>query len=156
MLFRSDSLPTWRLGSMSPRGDDIPSTFRLWFSRILWQRRRVVFSIFGVTVVALFLLVSPPEFDIRGSILPRPWQSYTPFGETADLSMSPVGDEVWAERAQAVKRAFIHAYEPYESVAFPSDELLPISNRSINKQVSFYRVQRSDRSCGPAQSLPPC
>ena len=139
---------------MSPRGDDIPSTFRLWFSRILWQRRRVVFSIFGVTVVALFLLVSPPDFDIRGSILPRPWRSHAPFGETADLSMSPVGDEVWAERAEAVKRAFIHAYEPYESVAFPSDELLPISNRSINKQVSHSRGSNapiiSPRGCGPA------
>lgn len=126
-----DSLPTWHLGSMGPRGDDIPSTFRLWIFRILWQRRRVVFSIFGVTVITLFLLVSPPDIS---SILPRPWQPHMHFGDIADIS--PVEDEVWAERAQAVKRAFIHAYEPYESIAFPSDELLPISKLPINKQVS--------------------
>ena len=121
---------------MGPRGDDIPSTFRLWISRILWQRRRVVFSIFGVTVVALFLLVSPPDIS---SILPRPWQPHMRFDDIADIS--PVEDEVWAERAQAVKRAFIHAYEPYETIAFPSDELLPISKLPINTQVSH--------SCSP-------
>jgi len=120
---------------MSPRSDGIPSTLRLWISRILWQRRNVVFSIFGVIVVALFLLISPPNFDIRDSIFPRPRKPHTPFHENTDLPTPHVGDEVWAERAQAVKRAFIHAYEPYESMAFPSDELLPMTNRSVNKQV---------------------
>ena len=137
---------------MSPRGNGIPSTLRLWISRRCWQRRNVVFSILGVTVVALFLLVSPPDFHIRGSRFPRPWH----FGETTDLFGPPVGDEVWAERAQAVKRAFIHAYEPYESIAFPSDELLPLSNRSINKQVSYYRGSNAPMLAADPRSLPPC
>ena len=129
---------------MSPRRDGIPSTLRLWIYRTLWQRRGVVFSIFGLTVVALFVFVSPPDFDIRGSILPPPWQPHIPFDKTMDppketLSPPGVGNEVWAERAQAVKRAFIHAYAPYESMAFPFDELLPITNRSMNKQVSHFR-----------------
>jgi len=122
---------------MSPHGDGVPSTLRLWVSRILWQRRNIVFAVFGVTVVALFLLASPPGFDIRGSILPPPWHPHTPFDDTFGLPEEPlsppVGEEVWAERAQAVKSAFVHAYEPYESMAFPFDELLPISNGSMNK-----------------------
>jgi hypothetical protein len=122
---------------MSPRGDSIPSTLQLWISRTLWQRRSVVLSILGVTVATLFLLVSPLDFDVRGLILPPPWRPHIPFDETLELPkerlLPPVGNEVWAERAQAVKRAFIHAYEPYESIAFPWDELRPMTNRSMNK-----------------------
>jgi hypothetical protein len=134
---------------MSPRGDGIPSTLRLWISRICWQRRNVVFSLFGMTVVVLFLLVASPDFDIRRSIFPRPLKPHTFLGET-------VGDEVWAQRAQAVKRAFMHAYEPYESMAFPSDELLPMSNRSINKQVSHSRGSTAPMLAADPLSLPPC
>lgn len=118
---------------MSSRGDGIPSTLRLWVSRILWKRRNIVFAVSGVTVVALFLLVSLRS-DIRSSILPP---SRLPFDGTFGLPEEPlsppIGQGVWAERAQAVKRAFIYAYEPYESIVFPFDELLPLTNRSINK-----------------------
>lgn len=41
--------------------------------------------------------------------------------------------EVWEDRALQVKNAFLHAYHGYEQFAFPSDELLPLSNTSINK-----------------------
>lgn len=130
---------------MSTRGDGIPSTLRLWIIRILWERRKIVFAVFSVTIVASFLLVSPPSFNIRGPILPHPWRSHTPFDETFGL---PVGKEVWAERAQAVKRAFIHAYEPYESITFPFDELLPLTNRSVNKLVS-YSHRRGSKAAVP-------
>ena len=46
---------------------------------------------------------------------------------------SQVGSEEWAARADKVKEAFLHAYHGYEKFASPSDELLPISNGSINK-----------------------
>lgn len=39
----------------------------------------------------------------------------------------------WRARAEAVKRAFVHAYHGYEKFAMPADELRPISNRSQNK-----------------------
>jgi len=39
---------------------------------------------------------------------------------------------LWPSRATAVKAAFLHAYHSYERYApFPADELLPVSNRSI-------------------------
>ena len=41
--------------------------------------------------------------------------------------------EIWAERAAQVKEAFRHAYRGYEQHAFPHDELLPVSNKSIDK-----------------------
>ncbi|KAG9312664.1 glycoside hydrolase family 47 protein [Chiua virens] len=40
--------------------------------------------------------------------------------------------EIWAERAAQVKDAFRHAYNGYEKLAFPHDELLPLSNESID------------------------
>jgi hypothetical protein len=141
---------------MSPRDDGIPSALRLWISRILWQRRNVIFSIFGVIVVGLFLLVSPPDFDIRSSILPRPWHPHIPFDDTTYLPKHPAGDKVWAERAHAVKRAFIHAYERYESIAFPFDELLPMTNRSVNKQVSHSRGSNAAILAADPLNLCPC
>ena len=115
---------------MSPPCNSIPSTLRLWISRVLRKRHSFTFSAIGVTLVVLFLLVPPPDLDIRSSRLPPPWQPNGP--PPRDLPQPPM----WADRAQAVKRAFIHAYEPYESIAFPFDELLPLTNSSVNKQVS--------------------
>lgn len=48
-------------------------------------------------------------------------------GPGSDSSVS------WAERAERVKEAFVHAYHGYEEHAFPKDELLPLSNGSVNK-----------------------
>jgi len=36
--------------------------------------------------------------------------------------------EKWAERAESVKAAFMHAYHGYEKYAAPWDELRPVSN----------------------------
>ena len=40
---------------------------------------------------------------------------------------------MWAERAERIKEAFLHAYHGYEQHASPKDELLPLSNGSVNK-----------------------
>ena len=45
----------------------------------------------------------------------------------------PVTEKVWAIRAEQVKEAFRHAYHGYEQYAFPHDELLPLSNGSVDK-----------------------
>lgn len=44
----------------------------------------------------------------------------------------------WSGRAESVKQVFLRAYSAYEEFApFPNDELLPISNKSIVKYISF-------------------
>ncbi|KAF8661347.1 hypothetical protein AX16_001442 [Volvariella volvacea WC 439] len=43
-----------------------------------------------------------------------------------------VGPEVWAQRAEQVKRAFLHAYHGYEQYAYAHDELLPVSKGKVN------------------------
>lgn len=56
------------------------------------------------------------------------------FFPTDDIAFSsPRTPEIWAERAVQVKEAFRHAYRGYEEHAFPHDELLPVSNKSIDK-----------------------
>ncbi|KAF8967710.1 glycoside hydrolase family 47 protein [Flammula alnicola] len=40
--------------------------------------------------------------------------------------------EQWNQRAERVKRAFLHAYHGYERFAAPSDELRPLSNGKID------------------------
>jgi hypothetical protein len=49
-----------------------------------------------------------------------------------DVSFAETPD-IWIERAVQVKEAFRHAYHGYEQYAFPHDELLPVSNGSIDK-----------------------
>ena len=39
----------------------------------------------------------------------------------------------WDERAKQVKEAFQHAYHGYELYAMPADELLPVTNKAVNK-----------------------
>lgn len=46
-----------------------------------------------------------------------------------------VPPDVWEERAEQVRRAFIHAYHGYERYAAPSDELKPKSNGKVDKCV---------------------
>ena len=41
----------------------------------------------------------------------------------------------WSEMAEMVKDAFRHAYGGYEQFASPHDELLPLSNGSVDKCV---------------------
>ncbi|KAI0272317.1 mannosidase [Gloeopeniophorella convolvens] len=41
-------------------------------------------------------------------------------------------DLAWPEAAEAVKQGFLHAYSSYERFASPYDEILPVSNTSIN------------------------
>ena len=54
------------------------------------------------------------------------------FFPSADVFFAETPD-IWAERAILVKEAFQHAYHGYEQYAFPHDELLPVSNGSIDK-----------------------
>jgi hypothetical protein len=47
----------------------------------------------------------------------------------------PAHDGPWEERADAVRGAFLHAYEGYLTYAAPHDELRPLSKRPVDKCV---------------------
>lgn len=49
---------------------------------------------------------------------------------------------VWNSRAEQVKEAFLHAYRGYQQHAASCDELLPITNTSVNKWVVVYNNRR--------------
>ena len=44
-------------------------------------------------------------------------------------------DDIWADRADAVRAAFLHAYNGYTTHAAPHDELLPLTKASVDKCV---------------------
>lgn len=50
-----------------------------------------------------------------------------------DPEQGLTGPELWTYRAQRVRDAFLHAYDAYEAVAFPHDELKPLTNTWIDK-----------------------
>ena len=108
------------------------------------------------TVLLLFCLVIlfvtlHPVFDATRLLwnvsLPRPPLHSSPFvsphlkqqsGHRIKVQRPPVEpahDEPWAQRADAVRGAFLHAYEAYLTHASPHDELLPLTNSSIDKCV---------------------
>jgi len=73
-------------------------------------------------------------FSIVSLTLYYNYLGYTPDSFPADTIYYPqTTPELWEARALQVKNAFLHAYHGYEQFAFPSDELRPISNRSIDK-----------------------
>jgi len=54
------------------------------------------------------------------SLLPHSWQPGRP--------TETVPAELWAERQQRVKKAFVRAYHGYERYAAPMNELRPLAN----------------------------
>src|SRR5215471_18672452 len=61
-----------------------------------------------------------------------------PFSERPPSRPTP--PEVWADRADKVRSAFIHAYRGYERYAAPHDELRPVSNRVSDRYVLYYGI----------------
>lgn len=53
---------------------------------------------------------------------PRPWKAPPPGPPT-----------IWSRRADAVREAFVYAYEGYRVYAMPHDELKPMSGKSVDK-----------------------
>ncbi|KAK7056258.1 hypothetical protein VNI00_002811 [Paramarasmius palmivorus] len=49
-----------------------------------------------------------------------------------ETDIPEVSPEVWEERAQRVKQAYIHAYSGYERLASPHDELRPVSGGYVD------------------------
>lgn len=126
--------------------------------RLRLHKPRFILLLF-VSLITLYFLVASflppehsPEIYFNGPRPPRPhFGPPPPFGgpgfpgEFANDDIDrlfrptrprphPPGPAIdWAKRAELVKQAFVHAYHGYEDHAIPLDELLPLSNGSVNK-----------------------
>lgn len=70
----------------------------------------------------------PPPPPVRPPVFPVDDHAhFIPEFESDDF-----GPKSWKDRAMMVKEAFVHAYHGYEMYASPQDELLPLTNKSIN------------------------
>ena len=110
-------------------GTESPNMFARKCSRI-WHssRHRPLLrnSFYGVVLlIALYTLYH---------VVPRNTTDFFSDFLNAEADVSP---ELWNERAEQVKQAFVHAYHGYERYASPNDELKPISHGKINKCVGF-------------------
>ena len=108
------------------------SFFRVKPTRLLY---RSIFLIFvGTLFLSWFLLSqfsSAPFFN--GPVPPFPF-----FGGGDDLDDDfewgfGKGEPNWSARADRVKQSFLPAYHGYEQHAAPRDELLPVTNGSVDK-----------------------
>jgi hypothetical protein len=80
-------------------------------------------------VVVIVLLIFYGSNRSPGSIKLGEWQS-----ELKHQGRTTTRKE-WRRRAASVKEAFLHAYEAYESEAFPQDELRPLTADGIQMYV---------------------
>jgi mannosyl-oligosaccharide alpha-1,2-mannosidase len=123
----------------------------------LKSRAGARFAILGLTVAGvLYYLAAPESYRPElawprerpfGSAPPSTWDpdfdAPPPPPHEPGMPVKPSGDPVMAERAEAVRKAFRHAYTGYTNVAWNRDELLPTSNGSTNKYI--YPVLVSSR-----------
>ena len=125
--------------------NDTPFKRLFSFLRIKPLRSRTgVFVVLGILSLFWFITVQfgPPSFftDTFPPPPPPPPGRPPPFNPIddhvhfiPDFEKEDFGPEGWADRADMVKEAFVHAYHGYETHAIPQDELLPLTNRSVNK-----------------------
>ncbi|KAH8116460.1 seven-hairpin glycosidase [Phellopilus nigrolimitatus] len=133
-----------RGGWRDAAGDgDLPTRLRLLALLRLKLARtapRILFLLIGGTCVCLwfvFTQFAPPPFRVphppsgmpHGYGFGRPYFGY---GGQDDVDAVPPEPADWPARAEKVKEAFLHAYHGYEEHASPADELLPLTNGSVN------------------------
>jgi len=96
----------------------------------IFHTKLIYRTLFYSTLVSIVLYgliyVFAPQSGMM-SLLPLSWQLGRPTETTPA--------ELWAERQQQVKKAFVHAYHGYETYAAPMDELRPLANVGVNKCV---------------------
>lgn len=119
-----------------------PSLSRLWSFLIRQPTHRIVLytSIVFFAFFALLHTASPSRPSFGWGII----KDHDKQGEETVLEWpvhySPlvnVPEHVWANRAEQVKYAFMHAYHGYEEYAAPRDELKPLSREGVNKYVDI-------------------
>ena len=72
---------------------------------------------------------SPPH-DFGPDSEPFHWHPHAP-----PPKIGPQHGSVWSNRALQVRDAYLHAYQGYKKYALPHDELLPLSNKFVDKYV---------------------
>lgn len=97
---------------------ELPNMFTRKCSRI-WHssRHRPLLLVLLIALYTLYHLVPRNTTDYFSDFL------------NAEADASP---ELWNERAEQVKQAFVHAYHGYERYALPNDELKPITRGKID------------------------
>ena len=101
--------------------------------RLLLRTSLLIGSGFLLLVYGTLYLTSLPLYPPDKPLPPfrgdpyahRRWPLYDP--------SKPTSPEEWRRRAEAVKEGFLHAYHGYETYAMPHDELMPLTNRSVDK-----------------------
>ncbi len=104
-----------------------------------FRSRAVRFTMLCGLAFGLGWLVLFSSTDFHPSFRPRPTpvgdETFAPVPLSDEVEELPVPVDIWAERAEQVKEAYLHAYRGYERYASPHDELLPLANGSIDKLV---------------------
>jgi mannosyl-oligosaccharide alpha-1,2-mannosidase len=72
----------------------------------------------------------PPVIDEHGRHPPRPGARPRPLRPVPTQIGSST---IWTARAGQVKDAYLHAWNGYQKLAAPFDELLPVSDGKVNK-----------------------
>ncbi|KAJ7323022.1 glycoside hydrolase family 47 protein [Mycena albidolilacea] len=111
----------------SPRGVSCSLLTRNLFSRLC--RWWALFPLFLLVVLGFSTqsTLAPRRFRFRLVKSPRPANGPRP----PRINLGPPGD-LWAGRANEVRKAFAHAYRGYQARALPYDELLPVSGDRVN------------------------
>lgn len=72
----------------------------------------------------------PPPHRFGPGSEPFHWHPHAP-----PSRVGPHTDNVWTNRALRVREAYLHAFQGYKTYALPHDELLPLSNKFVDKYV---------------------
>lgn len=117
-------LPTYRRpwNEVQHSGSAI-HTLKLYFSKPSF---RWLFFCFAFVTSLWFL--GPFLLHMSGS---PPYRHRSPHRRPPPLSKVP--STIWSIRADQVKNAFLHAWDGYQRLAVPADELLPVSGGKVNK-----------------------
>lgn len=114
-------------GNISRKALGRRSTLHLWLKRRTGGTSRRLIIIFLVFSCFVYYWIRGPHSTPVGSW--NPSQKYIG---------PPTSEKEWERRARAVKLAFLDAYYSYERIAFPHDELRPISTIPIKLFVYCY------------------
>jgi len=86
-----------------------------------------------VIVLWVYVWMMPPELQY-----PPPHLYPPPQHPVAGSDDHRPNDIAYAKKAEAVREAFIYAYEGYRTYAMPMDELRPLRGTKVNKCVFHF------------------
>ena len=111
----------------------------------VFSKPMVRWSVLACVVIAVIWFGDLLSLAGKSELLSRPWPWDSPITTTATTTnhlrlpsnspRPPTKEEqdVWEPRKNEVRNAFKHAWSGYKSIAYPYDELLPVSGGRSNK-----------------------